>query len=154
MPQFNGVKAQIENFAHDVLAGFFPGSSNWWRTRASFQNFGNSAGKSRWSKSLAAKSLAKDDDGVPSWGIYMKYRNFRGTDLRVSEVGFGLWTVSTGWGTFTDDEAVTLMRQALDLGVTLYDAADTYGNGRQRGVDRQGLSPAKRSDRDRDQGRL
>lgn len=61
----------------------------------------------------------------------MKYRNFRGTDVRVSEVGFGLWTVSTGWwGTFTDDEAVVLMRQALDLGVTLFDAADTYGNGR------------------------
>jgi len=61
----------------------------------------------------------------------MKYRNFRGTDVRVSEVGFGLWTVSTGWwGTFTDDEAVALMRQALDLGVTLFDAADTYGNGR------------------------
>ncbi len=75
--------------------------------------------------------LGKGRRGVPSWGIYMKYRNFRGTDLRVSEVGFGLWTVSTGWwGTFTDDEAVTLMRQALDLGVTLYDAADTYGNGR------------------------
>jgi len=61
----------------------------------------------------------------------MNYRNFRGTDLRVSEVGFGLWTVSTGWwGQYTDDEAVALMREALDLGVTLFDAADTYGNGR------------------------
>lgn len=61
----------------------------------------------------------------------MKYRTFPGTNLRVSEVGFGLWTVSTGWwGTFTDDEATALMRKALDLGVTLFDAADTYGNGR------------------------
>ncbi|MGH8047996.1 MAG: aldo/keto reductase, partial [Chthoniobacterales bacterium] len=61
----------------------------------------------------------------------MKYRTFRGTDVRVSEVGFGLWTVSTGWwGTYTDDDAVALMRRALDLGVTLFDAADTYGNGR------------------------
>jgi aryl-alcohol dehydrogenase-like predicted oxidoreductase len=61
----------------------------------------------------------------------MKYRTFRGTDIRVSEVGFGLWTLSTGWwGTYTDDEAVALMRKALDLGVTLFDAADTYGNGR------------------------
>jgi len=61
----------------------------------------------------------------------MKYRTLPGMDLPVSEVGFGLWTVSTGWwGTFTDDEAVVLMRQALDLGVTLFDAADTYGNGR------------------------
>lgn len=61
----------------------------------------------------------------------MKYRVFRNTELQVSEVGFGLWTVSTGWwGKFTDDEAVKLMRKALDLGMTLFDAADTYGNGR------------------------
>jgi aryl-alcohol dehydrogenase-like predicted oxidoreductase len=61
----------------------------------------------------------------------MQYRNFFGTDLRVSEVGFGLWTVSTGWwGNYTDENAVTLMREAFDLGVTLFDAADTYGNGR------------------------
>lgn len=61
----------------------------------------------------------------------MKYRKFQGTDLEVSEVGFGLWTLSTGWwGTYTDDEAVRLMRLARDLGVTLFDAADTYGNGR------------------------
>ena len=51
--------------------------------------------------------------------------------MRVSEVGFGLWTVSTGWwGNYSDEEATALMRQALDLGVTLFDAADTYGNGR------------------------
>jgi aryl-alcohol dehydrogenase-like predicted oxidoreductase len=61
----------------------------------------------------------------------MHYRNFSGTDLRVSEVGFGLWTLSTGWwGDYTDDDAVALMREAFELGVTLFDAADTYGNGR------------------------
>lgn len=61
----------------------------------------------------------------------MKYRTFTGTDVNVSEVGFGLWTVSTGWwGNYTDDEAVRLMHKARDLGVTLFDAADTYGNGR------------------------
>jgi aryl-alcohol dehydrogenase-like predicted oxidoreductase len=60
----------------------------------------------------------------------MKYRTYRNTDLEVSEVGFGLWTVSTGWwGKFTEGEAVALMRKALDLGITLFDAADTYGNG-------------------------
>ena len=60
----------------------------------------------------------------------MNYRIYRNTDLRVSEVGFGMWTVSTGWwGNFTEQEAVNLMRKAFDLGITLYDAADTYGNG-------------------------
>ena len=51
-------------------------------------------------------------------------------ELTVSEVGFGLWTISTAWwGKFTEGEAVALMHKAFDLGVTLFDAADTYGNG-------------------------
>ena len=62
----------------------------------------------------------------------MKYRIFPGTDVRVSEVGFGTWTISTGWwGDKTDDEAVGMLRRALDdHGVTFFDAADAYGNGR------------------------
>jgi aryl-alcohol dehydrogenase-like predicted oxidoreductase len=60
----------------------------------------------------------------------MKFRTFKNTDLTVSEVGFGLWTISTGWwGNFTEGEAVALMHKAFDLGMTLFDAADTYGNG-------------------------
>lgn len=62
----------------------------------------------------------------------MRYRTFPGTDVSVSELGFGLWTLATGWwGEKTDDEAIALMRQALDEhGVNFFDAADTYGNGR------------------------
>ncbi len=62
----------------------------------------------------------------------MRYRIFPGTDVRVSEVGFGLWTVSTGWwGEKSDEEAVALLREARDdHGVTFFDAADAYGNGR------------------------
>ena len=60
----------------------------------------------------------------------MRYRTYKNTDLRVSEVGFGLWTISTGWwGQFTEGEAIALMHKAFDLGITLFDAADTYGNG-------------------------
>jgi aryl-alcohol dehydrogenase-like predicted oxidoreductase len=60
----------------------------------------------------------------------MKFRALPGTDVSVSEIGFGLWTISTGWwGKFTEGEAIALMHKAFDLGITLYDAADTYGNG-------------------------
>jgi len=60
----------------------------------------------------------------------MRFRTYKNTDLTVSEVGFGLWTVSTGWwGQFTEGEAIALMHKAFDLGITLFDAADTYGNG-------------------------
>lgn len=62
----------------------------------------------------------------------MRYRTFPSTDVRVSEVGFGTWTISTGWwGEKSDAEAVAMMRRALDEhGVTFFDAADAYGNGR------------------------
>ena len=60
----------------------------------------------------------------------MHFRTYKNTDLTVSEVGFGLWTISTGWwGQFTEGEAIALMHKAFDLGITLFDAADTYGNG-------------------------
>src|SRR2546423_5195256 len=62
----------------------------------------------------------------------MRYRVFPGTDVRVSEIGFGTWTLSTGWwGEKTDDEAIAMLRQAHDdFGITFFDAADSYGNGR------------------------
>ena len=61
----------------------------------------------------------------------MRYRTYPGTDITVSEVGFGLWTLAAGWwGDFSDDEAVAMLHRAFDLGVTTFDSADTYGNGR------------------------
>jgi aryl-alcohol dehydrogenase-like predicted oxidoreductase len=60
----------------------------------------------------------------------MQFRTYKNSDLTVSEVGFGMWTISTGWwGNYTEGEALALMHKAFDLGVTLFDAADTYGNG-------------------------
>ena len=76
----------------------------------------------------------------------MKYRVFPNSDVCVSEVGFGTWTLSTGWwGEKSDAEAVALLRRALDdHGVTFFDAADAYGNGR---AERQ-LAEAFRDRRD------
>lgn len=76
----------------------------------------------------------------------MKYRTYPKSNVTVSEVGFGLWTTSTGWwGEKSDDEAVAMLHAAHDLGITLYDAADTYGNGRSE----EQLAKAFASRRDR-----
>jgi aryl-alcohol dehydrogenase-like predicted oxidoreductase len=61
----------------------------------------------------------------------MRYRALKGTNLQLSELGFGTWTVSTGWwGTYTDDQARDLVRAAIDRGINYIDTADAYGNGR------------------------
>jgi aryl-alcohol dehydrogenase-like predicted oxidoreductase len=61
----------------------------------------------------------------------VRYRTLGSSGIECSEVGFGAWTVSAGWwGQYTDDEAVALLRRAYDLGVTLFDTAPTYGDGR------------------------
>ncbi|MCX6021379.1 MAG: aldo/keto reductase [Chloroflexi bacterium] len=61
----------------------------------------------------------------------MRFRTFPNTDISVSEVGFGVWTLTAGWwGVYTDQEAADMLRRAYDLGVTLFDTGDTYGNGR------------------------
>lgn len=77
----------------------------------------------------------------------MRYRTIAGTDIEVSEVGFGVWTVSTGWwGNVSDTEAVTLLRQAFDRGITFFDTADTYGNGRGETILAQAFPGADRDD--------
>lgn len=61
----------------------------------------------------------------------MRYRELGRTGIQLSELGFGVWTLSTGWwGTYSDDEAVALLRAAYARGVTFFDSADSYGNGR------------------------
>lgn len=60
----------------------------------------------------------------------MRYRTIANTDVTVSEVGFGVWTVSTTWWGVTDEVfGVRLLQQAFDAGITFFDTADTYGNG-------------------------
>jgi aryl-alcohol dehydrogenase-like predicted oxidoreductase len=56
----------------------------------------------------------------------VRYRNFGDTDLLVSEVGFGTWTLASNWwGEVTDKDG--LIRAAFDAGITFFDAAPVYG---------------------------
>lgn len=61
----------------------------------------------------------------------MKYRPLGSSGVTTSEVGFGVWTLAAGWwGQYSDDEAVALLRAAYERGITLFDTAPTYGDGR------------------------
>ena len=60
----------------------------------------------------------------------MKFRAIGQSDVTVSEIGFGVWTVATRWWGITDRAlGIQLLQKAFDLGITFFDTADTYGNG-------------------------
>ena len=52
-----------------------------------------------------------------------------GQGLEVSALGLGCMGMSEGYGATDWDGAITTIRRALDLGVTLIDTADAYGAG-------------------------
>lgn len=59
----------------------------------------------------------------------MRYRELV-PGIQVSEIGFGNWTVTTGWwGRYTREEAVALHRAAFDAGITFFDTSNAYAEG-------------------------
>jgi len=61
----------------------------------------------------------------------MLHRTLPGTDLSLSLLGFGNFTFgATWWSDATDEQAVALQNHAIDRGVTFFDSAPAYGNGR------------------------
>jgi aryl-alcohol dehydrogenase-like predicted oxidoreductase len=71
------------------------------------------------------------------------------TEVKVSALGLGCWAIGgpwtsngmpAGWGEVDDDESIRAIRQALDLGVTLFDTADVYGCGHSERVLGRGLA--------------
>lgn len=51
-----------------------------------------------------------------------------GKDLTVSAIGLGCMGMSEFYGPRDDVEAMTVLHRAVDLGITFFDTADTYGN--------------------------
>ena len=64
----------------------------------------------------------------------MKTRRLGKTGLTVSEIGFGGWAIGgnafgNSYGDTDDNVSRAAIRRALELGVTLFDTADVYGQG-------------------------
>ena len=62
----------------------------------------------------------------------MKYRTLGKSSIKVSEIGFGTWTIGLDWWgkKIDDDEAIRMLKRAYDLGINLYETADMYGKGK------------------------
>jgi aryl-alcohol dehydrogenase-like predicted oxidoreductase len=60
----------------------------------------------------------------------MQYRELGRTGWKVSTISFGAWAIGGTWGDVRDDESLSALHRALDLGVNFFDTADVYGDGR------------------------
>ena len=69
----------------------------------------------------------------------MKYRKLGKTNIEVSEISLGCWTMGglnwvngtpNGWADVDESEIKEAINYAIDNGVTHFDNADVYGNGR------------------------
>jgi aryl-alcohol dehydrogenase-like predicted oxidoreductase len=61
----------------------------------------------------------------------MKYNQLIKEAPAVSEIGLGAWQlgIKSGWKEMTEEEAITLVQTAYEMGVNFFDTAPNYGRG-------------------------
>jgi aryl-alcohol dehydrogenase-like predicted oxidoreductase len=59
----------------------------------------------------------------------MEYRRLGKTGRDVSVIGFGAWAIGGDWGRLNDALSLRALHAAADVGITLFDTADVYGDG-------------------------
>lgn len=60
----------------------------------------------------------------------MKQRRLGKTNIKVSEIGLGTWQIGGSWGDVSETVALGILQEATDKGVTFFDTADVYGDGK------------------------
>ena len=60
----------------------------------------------------------------------MQQRPLGRTGRDVSAIGLGTWQLGADWGAVSEDDALAVLAASVDHGVTLFDTADVYGDGR------------------------
>ncbi len=74
----------------------------------------------------------------------MHKRKLGNSTLEVSAIGLGCMGLSFGYGPATDrQDAISLIRSAVDLGVTLFDTAEVYGPFTNEDVVGEALAPVR-----------
>lgn len=60
----------------------------------------------------------------------MEQRTLGTTARSVSTVGLGTWQLGADWGDVDPNDATAILHAAVDSGITFFDTADVYGDGR------------------------
>ncbi|MEV7606557.1 aldo/keto reductase [Paenarthrobacter sp. NPDC089322] len=60
----------------------------------------------------------------------MEKRILGRTGRSVSVIGLGTWQLGADWGDVTEEDALSVLEASVESGVTFFDTADVYGDGR------------------------
>ncbi|GAB3256245.1 aldo/keto reductase [Nocardioides dilutus] len=60
----------------------------------------------------------------------MRQRALGRTGRQISVVGLGTWQLGADWGSVTERDAYAVLEASAEAGVTFFDTADVYGDGR------------------------
>ena len=63
-------------------------------------------------------------------GATMEHHVLGRTARLVSVVGLGTWQLGSDWGEVSEDDALAVLESSAEAGVTFFDTADVYGDGR------------------------
>lgn len=64
----------------------------------------------------------------------MQQRALGRTSRSVSAIGLGTWQLGADWGDVSEADAEAVLAASADAGVTLFDTADVYGDGRSESI--------------------
>ena len=64
----------------------------------------------------------------------MQQRPLGRTGRQVSAIGLGTWQLGADWGDVSESDARAVLAASADRGVTLFDTADVYGDGRSESI--------------------
>jgi aryl-alcohol dehydrogenase-like predicted oxidoreductase len=78
----------------------------------------------------------------------MQYTQLGERGPRVSRIAYGNWSAGGDWGSVDRDAAIAAVREALDLGITLFDTARAYGFGAAEQLLGEALRPEIQSARE------
>ncbi len=71
----------------------------------------------------------------------MKYRKFANTDIMLPALGLGCMGMNHAYGEPNDEESIATLNKAIELGITFWDTADIYANGKNEELVSKVLKP-------------
>ena len=75
----------------------------------------------------------------------MQFRTLGNTDVKLPAIGLGCMTMNHGYGQPDDTESIATLEKAIEIGITFWDTADVYANGKNEELVARVLEPHRKN---------